>query len=117
MPKYRSKLEERVADALDEDWEYEPFSAPYTTKRKYTPDFVLDCKQETWIEVKGYFRPGDTAKYKAIRSDYPDIRLIMCFSHPQKPVRKGAKLTMAQWATKEGWDWTTPFGIEEEGII
>ena len=84
--------------------------------RKYTPEFALNTVPEKWIEVKGYFRPGDTAKYKAIRACYPDERLIMCFSHPHKPVRKGAKLTMAQWAEKEGWEWTTPNTIEEEGI-
>jgi len=115
----RSKLEERVAEALDEEWLYEPGAYPYTIERKYTPDFVRengDFDDDDWIEVKGYFRPGDTAKYKALRKDYPNARLMFCFSHPHKPVRKGAKLTMAQWAEKEGWEWTTPDAIEEEGI-
>ena len=95
---YRSKLEERVAEVLYNDWQYEPASYDYVISRRYTPDFVRPntCGYPEWIEVKGYFRPGDTAKYKAIRTYYPDHRLIMCFSHPHKPVRKGAKLTMAQ---------------------
>ena len=118
---FRCKLEERVAAAIDKSWRYEPRGYNYTIFRKYTPDFVKHIRnagsiEEIWIEVKGYFRPGDTAKYKAIRAYYPDHRLIMCFSHPHKPVRKGAKLTMAQWAEKEGWGWTTPQEIEEEGI-
>jgi hypothetical protein len=117
MPKYRSKLEERVAGILDPSWHYEPYSREYITFRKYTPDFVwADEVDEAWLEVKGYFRPGDTAKYKAIRAAYPDIRLVFVFSHPHQPVRKGAKLTMAGWAEKEGWGWTTPSDIEEEGI-
>ena len=121
MSKFRSKLEERVATALDGKWIYEPRSYPYVTYRNYTPDFVCHVATDTqvhevWIEVKGYFRPSDTAKYKAIRAMYPEHRLVMCFSHPHKPVRKGAKLTMAQWAIKEGWEWTTPNAIEEEGL-
>lgn len=117
MPKYRSKLEERVADILDGEWEYESVKAPYIIQRTYSPDFVwTDGTDEFWIEVKGYFRVGDTAKYKAIRKCHPDVRLIFCFSHPHQPVRKGAKLTMAGWAEKEGWGWTTPDAIEEEGI-
>ena len=117
---YRSKLEERVGNILLGDgWEYEPYAKPYKVLRNYTPDFVLPPEkggQPIWIEVKGYFRPGDTAKYKAIRACYPDITLVMCFSHPHKPVRKGAKLTMAQWAEKEGWVWTTPSGLEDGDI-
>lgn len=117
MPRYRSKLEERVAAILHESWEYEPRIYPYTIARNYTPDFVwTDGTDEAWIEVKGYFRVGDTAKYKAIRKCHPDVRLVFCFSHPHQPVRKGAKLTMAGWAEKENWGWTTPDAIEEEGI-
>ena len=121
MP-YRSKLEERVRELLDDSWVYEPRSYDYTVYRKYTPDFVTHEETthhgivEKWIEVKGYFRPGDTAKYKAVRRCHPDVTLVFCFSNPHKPVRKGAKLTMAQWAEKEGWEWTTEMIIEEEGI-
>ena len=119
---YRSKLEERVAGALDDGWKYEPGSYAYLVPRRYTPDFVMHIgtthshDEEAWIEVKGFFRVGDTAKYKAIRKAYPDNRLIMCLQNPNAKVRKGAKLTMAQWCEKEGWEWTTPADIEEEGL-
>ena len=116
--KYKSKLEIRVADVLGETWEYEPGRYEYTITKKYIPDFVRpnSCGYPEWIEVKGYFRPGDTQKYKAIREYYPDHRLIFVFDKPFNKVRKGAKITMAQWAEKNGWEWTTPQAIEEEGI-
>ena len=113
MKKYRSKFEEKVANTLTDDWEYEPLRAPYRMERKYIPDFV---KGDAWIEVKGYFRAGDVAKYKAIAKSHPDNTLIFVFSNPNKKVRKGAKLTMGEWATKNGWLFTTLKEIEAEGL-
>ena len=104
MTTYRSKFEQNVAELLPAEWEYEPERFPYTMTRKYVPDFVLE---DTWLEVKGYFRAGDVGKYKAIRVSNPDIKLVFVFSNPMKKVRKGAKLTMGDWATKNGWEYTT----------
>ena len=110
MKKYRSKFEESVAKVLDDDWEYESKRVPYNQPRKYTPDFV---KGDTWIEVKGYFRVGDTAKYKAIRKSHPDVKLVFLFSNPDKKVRKGAKLTMGAWAEKNDWEYITLDELKE----
>ena len=107
--KYRSTFEADVANALPKEFIYEQERFPYVVERAYVPDF---CKEDLWIEVKGFFRAGDVAKYKAIRKDYPDKRLIFVFSNPKKKVRKGAKMTMAQWAEKNGWEWTTLKDIE-----
>lgn len=104
MAKYRSKFEENVAGKLDDAWEYEKHRFPYTTHRVYVPDFVYE---DTWIEVKGYFRAGDVAKYKAVAKSNPDKRLIFVFSNPAKKVRKGAKLSMGEWALNNGWEYTT----------
>ena len=87
MIKYRSKFEENVANTLPPWWEYEKHRCPYTMNRIYVPDFV---NEDTWIEVKGYFRAGDVAKYKAIAKCNRDKRLIFVFSNPNKKVRKGA---------------------------
>ena len=103
MPKYRSGLEEKAAKIL-KDWKYEPFTLPYTTHRNYKPDFV---KGNVLIEAKGFFRAGDTAKYKAIRDSQPEYLLVFLFSDPHKKIRKGAKMTLAQWCEKEGFDWYT----------
>lgn len=109
-PKFKSSLEEKVADILGDEWEYEPTSHTYTITREYTPDFVQDNK---WIEVKGFFREGDTHKYKSIREAYPDIHMTFVFHAPDKRVRKRNKITMAEWASKNGWDWISVKDLDD----
>lgn len=101
--KYRSKLEQLVAKKLP-NAEYESYTVDYWQKKRYTPDFVLN---NTFIEVKGFFRPGDQAKYIAVKEQLEEykIEFVFLFSHPNKPVRKGAKLTMAGWAEKNNIKW------------
>jgi len=101
---YRSKLEARVARRLGSSWEYEPHGFKYLVPRTYYPDFVKD---NVYVEVKGYFRAGDTQKYAAINREMKqqgkDFRFVL--QSPHKPVRKGAKLTMAQWCDKHLIPW------------
>lgn len=103
--RYRSGLEQKFAAALPRRMmEYEPFDVPYVTYRKYKPDFVY--KDKILIECKGFFREGDTQKYKAIRDCIEQIAgmsLVFLLSDPNKKVRKGGKLTMGQWCDKEGF--------------
>lgn len=96
---YRSKLEHKVALLLGEEWKYESGKIPYTMYRNYTPDFT---KGNKLIEVKGFFRPGDQAKYLAIRDSIriDGKELIFIFPNPNKPVRRGAKLTHKVWCEK-----------------
>ena len=69
-------------------------------ERKYKPDF---CKGGVLIEVKGYFRPGDQAKYLAVIDSLDDDKeLVFVFANPDKKVRKGAKSTMADWCDRHG---------------
>lgn len=105
-PKFRSGLEKTFAALYPKkEFVYEPFDIPYTTHRKYKPDFVHTPTGKL-IECKGFFRQGDTLKYKAIR-DCSDKELIFVLSDPFKKVRKGAKITMAQWCDKEGFKYFT----------
>jgi hypothetical protein len=99
---YRSKLESLVAGLLGPTWEYEPFKMPYTVHRNYNPDFV---KGDIMIEVKGFFRVGDTAKYKAIRDACLFKELVFFLQAPKTKIRKGAKMNMGQWCEKEGIKW------------
>lgn len=102
--KYRSTFEERNGEVLEaEGFCYEPYKIPYFTKHNYTPDFVY---LGVLVECKGYFRPGDQKKYKAIRDSLgADKELVFLLQYPDKKVRKGAKLTMAGWCEKEGIVW------------
>jgi len=97
-----------VAGLLGPEWLYEPFKINYETKHTYTPDFVCPIEEyyELMVEVKGYFRPGDTQKYKAIRDSLDGSQeLVFFLSSPFKKVRKGAMLNMSQWCDKEGFPW------------
>ena len=77
-------------------------------RRTYSPDFT---KGKIHIEVKGVFRPGDISKYLAIKASmHPKEELVFVFSNPNKKVRKGAKLSMGQWAEKNGFRW---FGVND----
>lgn len=110
IPKpYRSGLEYRLHTNGLKGCLYEPCDVPYTTKRKYKVDFVpmVEGGCNVIIEAKGRFFPGDLAKYKAVRDSNPHLELVFVFSHPTQKVRKGAKLSMAQWAEKEGFRWYT----------
>lgn len=109
---FRSKLESKVSKILGPEWRYEGHRINYTMKRKYIPDFH---KENIVLEVKGFFRPGDQAKYLAIRDALlaEGRELIFVFSQPSKPVRKGAKLTHALWCEKHEIKYTSVAQLRE----
>jgi hypothetical protein len=99
--KFRSGLELKFAQNFSgHGFEFEPYSLPYIIKKNYKPDFVYE--ERIIIECKGFFRVGDTQKYKAIRDEITQFELVFVLSDPNKKVRKGSKLTMGQWCDKEG---------------
>ena len=112
MSKYRSKFEESIAKVLPDGWSYEKVKVPYTIHRTYNVDF---SKGNIYIEAKGFFRPGDTQKYKAIGKalEGTDKELVFLLQNPAKKVRKGAKMTMAGWCEKEGFRWCTLETLDE----
>ncbi len=97
--KYRSKLEKECHELLGKDWKYEPHRIAYIVRRNYTPDFV---KGKYYIEVKGFFRVGDTQKYKAIAEQLKaeGKHLVFLMPQPNKRTRKGGKITYTQWCAK-----------------
>ena len=107
--KYRNKFETAVASKL-KGWEYESEKVPYVIQRNYIPDFVHD---KYLIECKGYFRVGDTQKYKAIRDSLDGRELVFILYNPGTKVRRGAKMTMSEWCEKEGLRWYTLDTIKE----
>lgn len=107
---YRSGLEKEFADNFAGcGFEYEPYSIAYTMHRNYKPDFVVG---NYLIECKGFFRVGDTLKYKSIR-DSIDQELVFILSDPNKKVRKGSKLSMGQWCEKEGFAYFTVKDVKQ----
>jgi hypothetical protein len=123
MTKYRSNFEQQVGAVLEpEGFQYEPFAVKYVVHRKYTPDFVytLDGHYEVLVEAKGFFRDGDTHKYKSIVQSLDESQeLVFLLQAPTKQVRKGGPQTMAGWCDKQNIMWfKSPHAIVEyvEGL-
>ena len=109
---FRSKFEENVAKVL-RGFEYEPITVPYVIHRNYRPDFV-HAATGTVVECKGFFREGDTKKYTSVRDSLPKgQKLVFVLMHPNKKIRRGAKMTMAEWCDKEGIMWYTIDTLQE----
>ena len=113
----RSKFEARCGDVLEpQGFVYERHAVQYTVAHNYTPDFVytIDGGYQILVEVKGWFRPGDRQKYKAIRDALDDSQeLVFLLQNPRKIIQKGGRLTMSGWCDKEGLKW---FSTPEEVV-
>ena len=92
--KFRSGLEEKVADLLSElgvTYEYESKKISYVIQHHYTPDFILP--NHVILECKGYWDAADRRKIKTIKKDNPDIDLRMVFQAPYNTISKKSKTT------------------------
>ena len=117
-PKFRSKLEERVATLLKElgiSYEYESTQVPYTIQHNYTPDFMLP--NHVYLETKGYWDAADRRKVLAVKRDNPDIDLRMVFQSPYNTISKKSKTTYAKWCDKHDIPWTAYHEIPMEWLI
>lgn len=106
MPKYRSRLEERLARWLEvngQSFEYETLKLDYTVKAVYTPDFILP--NGVVLEAKGYFKPEDRRKMLAVKKQHPDLDIRLVFQAPFNTITKDSRTTYAMWAEKNGFPW------------
>lgn len=119
-PRYRSKLEERVAKQLDDaniKFGYETkkvsFVIPARTA-KYNPDF--ECGSII-IEAKGRFghngSGGAEVRQRLIlaKQQNPDLDLRIVFQNANLPIYKNSKTTYAKWADDHGFLWA------DKGIV
>ena len=116
--KFRSKLEERVADLLEGlgvSYEYESNKVPYIIQHHYVPDFVLP--NHVYLETKGYWDPKDRRKILAVLRDNPDLDLRMVFQAPYNTISKKSKTTYAQWCEKHNIPWTSFHNIPLDWLI
>ena len=117
-PKFRSKLEEKVATLLKElgvSYEYESTQVPYVIQHNYTPDFLLP--NHVYLETKGYWDAADRRKVLAVKRDNPDIDLRMVFQSPYNTISKRSKTTYAQWCEKHEIPWTHFHDIPLDWLI
>ena len=116
--KFRSKLEEKVAELLEGLgvlYEYESKKISYVIQHNYTPDFVLP--NYTVLECKGYWSSEDRRKIKQVKKDNPDLDLRMIFQSPYNKISKRSKTTYAQWCEKHDIPWTHFHDIPLEWLI
>lgn len=80
-----SRWETAVAHHLDKlnvNWKYSERGFKLSDGRYYYPDFFLYKKNGEFshlIEVKGYFREANKAKFAQFRRDYPEIHIEVWF--------------------------------------
>lgn len=105
--KFRSGLEEHVADQLDQLcvlFEYETLVIKYTRPAKihrYTPDFILP--NGIIIETKGRFLTKDRQKHLLVKKQNPDLDIRFVFSNPNQRISKTSKTTYAKWCDSKGF--------------
>tara|TARA_Y200000002_G_scaffold370088_1_gene365114 strand:+ start:348 stop:773 length:426 start_codon:yes stop_codon:yes gene_type:complete len=105
--KFRSGLEEHVADQLDQlgvSFEYETLIIKFIRPSKmhrYTPDFILPNK--IIIETKGRFLTKDRQKHLLVKKQNPDLDIRFVFSNPNQKISKTSKTTYAMWCESKGF--------------
>ena len=117
-PKFRSKLEEKVATLLKElgvSYEYESTQVPYVIQHNYTPDFLLP--NHVYLETKGYWDAADRRKVLAVKRDNPEVDLRMVFQSPYNTISKKSKTTYAKWCERHDIPWTAYHEIPLDWLI
>jgi hypothetical protein len=104
---FRSGLEERVAEQLDQlgvEYTYEKVKLKYikpASQHVYTPDFVL--ANGIIVETKGRFLAPDRQKHILVKRHNPDLDIRFVFSNSNARISKTSKTTYAMWCRKNGF--------------
>ena len=104
---FRSGLEERVAEQLDQlgiEYTYEKIKLKYikpASQHVYTPDFVL--ANGIIVETKGRFLAPDRQKHILVKRHNSDLDIRFVFSNSNARISKASKTTYAMWCRKHGY--------------
>ena len=104
---FRSGLEERVAEQLDQlgiEYTYEKVKLKYirpAAEHVYTPDFVLS--NGIIVETKGRFLPADRMKHIMVKKHNPNLDIRFVFSNSNARISKASRTTYAEWCRKNGY--------------
>jgi hypothetical protein len=104
---WRSGLEERVAEQLDQlgvEYTYEKLKLKYirpASEHVYTPDFVLP--NGIIVETKGRFLAADRQKHILVKRHNPELDIRFVFSNSNAKISKASKTTYAMWCRKNGY--------------
>lgn len=82
---------------------YETSSFPYTIRKTYIADFTVVTQSGVtiYIETKGWFRPQDRTKMRAVREANPTADIRMVFPQNNK-LNKTSKMRYSDWCEKHG---------------
>ena len=115
---YRSGLERKIADFLSNrgvQYEYESTKVPYVLKCNYNPDFILPSG--IMLEAKGHLSPDDRRKMLAVKKQNPELDIRFVFQAPNNKLKKGGRMTYADWSERYGFRWCKlSDGIPEEWL-
>jgi hypothetical protein len=104
--KYKNQLESKVGNLLGKEFSYESKKFPYRIPHTYLPDFVNEEKK-ILVESKGLWSSQDRTKHKAMKAQYPEWTIILCFYDPYRTLSKKSKTRYCDWCDKEGIIWCT----------
>jgi predicted nuclease of restriction endonuclease-like RecB superfamily len=106
--KTRNKFENRTEIWLKHrkvDFEYESERIPYVLEGNYLPDFCIKTKRgKLYIECKGYLRPEDKRKLRAVKRQHPELDIRILF-YGEKTKREKEQI---KWAMKNNF----PYSVE-----
>jgi hypothetical protein len=101
---FKSKFEEDVYNQVLKNGlsvEYETTKIPYTVTSNYLPDFILP--NGIIVECKGYFDIRAQVKMRSVKKNNPDLDIRFVFMNSRNKIRKGSKLTYADWCDRYGF--------------
>jgi predicted nuclease of restriction endonuclease-like RecB superfamily len=106
---HRSNLETDVLRKLQRNKDilnvsYEGCSFPYTIQKNYVPDFVVRTRsgKTIYIETKGWFRPEDRTKMRAVKLSNPTVDIRLVFPRDNR-LNKDSEMTYSMWCEKYGF--------------
>ncbi len=82
---------------------YETSSFPYTIRKTYIADFTIGTRdgRTIYVETKGWFRPQDRTKMRAVKEANPTADIRMVFPQDNK-LNKTSKMRYSDWCEKYG---------------
>ena len=107
-PTLKSNLEYKFLEELKAlkskhkyNLEYESEELKYYIAKTYIPDFTLKYRdgRVLHLEIKGYFRPEDREKLRAVREANPKLDVRLVFDKDNK-IHAKSKMRYSDWCNK-----------------
>lgn len=96
---------------------YETERLKYVLEHGYIPDLVVTFRdgRKMYIEAKGYFRPEDQIKMRAVKNTNPELDIRMIFPKDNK-LSKRHVMRYSDWCTKYGIPYHVGLEVPKEWL-